>query len=103
MPPMQCDGQLYRNTLYTLQHEARALGNGNVRRLWVMNNVLNDMEQQRIVDAILSHGYSEEVQQHSRAAAQPSSSVAAKPSSRVAAKPSSSAAEKLRVVCGGWE
>ncbi|CAI5953530.1 unnamed protein product [Closterium sp. NIES-64] len=60
MPPMQCDGQLYQNTLYTLQHEARELGGGNVRRLWVMNNILNDTEQRRIVDAILSHGYSEE-------------------------------------------
>ncbi|CAI5993008.1 unnamed protein product, partial [Closterium sp. NIES-64] len=58
MPPMQCDGQLYQNTLYTLQHEARELGGGNVRRLWVMNNILNDTEQRRIVDAILSHGYS---------------------------------------------
>ncbi|GJP35897.1 hypothetical protein CLOM_g20440 [Closterium sp. NIES-68] len=58
MPPLQCDGQLYLNTLYTLQHEPRELP--GVRRMWVLNNVLNATEQQRIVDAILAHGYSDE-------------------------------------------
>ncbi|CAI7832353.1 unnamed protein product [Closterium sp. NIES-53] len=59
MPPLQCDGQLYLNTLYALQHEPKDLP--DLRRIWVMNKMLNDTEEARITAAILAHGYSEEV------------------------------------------
>ncbi|CAI5505815.1 unnamed protein product, partial [Closterium sp. Naga37s-1] len=59
MPPLQCDGQLYLNTLYALQHEPKDLP--ELRRVWVMNKMLNDSEEARITAAILAHGYPEEV------------------------------------------
>ncbi|CAI5472857.1 unnamed protein product [Closterium sp. Yama58-4] len=58
MPPLQCDGQLYLNTLYALQHEPKDLP--ELRRVWVMNKMLNDSEEARITAAILAHGYPEE-------------------------------------------
>ncbi|CAI5525179.1 unnamed protein product [Closterium sp. Naga37s-1] len=54
MAPLQCAGQLLRNTLYALQHEARALR--DCRRLWVVNHVVNGTERALLLDALLAHG-----------------------------------------------
>ncbi|CAI5516319.1 unnamed protein product [Closterium sp. Naga37s-1] len=54
MAPLQCAGQLLRNTLYALQHEARALR--ECRRLWVLNHVVNGTERALLLDALLAHG-----------------------------------------------
>ncbi|GJP31883.1 hypothetical protein CLOM_g15731 [Closterium sp. NIES-68] len=54
MAPLQCAGQLLRNTLYALQHEARALR--ECRRVWVLNHIVNGTEQALLVDALLAHG-----------------------------------------------
>ncbi|CAI5518603.1 unnamed protein product [Closterium sp. Naga37s-1] len=58
IPPLQCDGQLYENTLYALQHEPRRLA--GCRRVWVVNNVVNETSEQLVVRALKAHGYGDE-------------------------------------------
>ncbi|GJP62426.1 hypothetical protein CLOP_g19493 [Closterium sp. NIES-67] len=58
IPPLQCAGQLYENTLYALQHEPRWLA--GCRRVWVVNNVVNETAERRVVRALKAHGYGDE-------------------------------------------
>ncbi|GJP63743.1 hypothetical protein CLOP_g20793 [Closterium sp. NIES-67] len=58
IPPLQCAGQLYENALYALQHEPRRLA--GCRRVWVVNNVVNETAERRVVRALKAHGYGDE-------------------------------------------
>lgn len=56
MPPLQCTGQLYLNTKYTLEHETRELP--ECRKIWVLNHVVNATMRAYFEDLLVSHGYS---------------------------------------------
>ena len=58
LPPLQCDFQMYRNTLFALKHEPPL---ADCRRLWVLNHNINATERGMLIDLLLAHGYTMEV------------------------------------------
>lgn len=58
IPPLQCHGQLYKNTKYTLDYEPEF---PDCRKLWVLNNIVNKTELSLLIDLLISRGYTTEV------------------------------------------
>ena len=58
MPPLQCFGQLLKNTRYALDHEPPL---ADCKKLWVLNNIVNATERALILDLLLSRGYTLQV------------------------------------------
>eukprot|EP00897_Mesotaenium_endlicherianum_P003433 jgi/Mesen1/3117/ME000184S02177 len=54
MPPLQCHGQLLKNTRFALEHELPLPG---CKKRWVLNNIVNGTERALLLDLLLSHGY----------------------------------------------
>ena len=58
MPPLQCFGQLLKNTRYALDQEPPL---ADCKKLWVLNNIVNATERALILDLLLSRGYTLQV------------------------------------------
>lgn len=54
MPPLQCFGQLLKNTRYAVKYEPEF---PNCRKIWVLNNIVNETEQALILDTLIAGGY----------------------------------------------